>query len=241
MTKQKVRDKIWALLESRGVSRFPGARGRIPNFTGAETCAGQVGELAVWKRANVIKANPDSPQRAIRYLALKQGKIVYMAVPRLREEKCFVELDPHRIGKNLYGASSIKGAFEYGRPVGVNQMKKVDLILCGSVAVHRKGARVGKGGGYSDLEYGIAKELGLVTARTPIITTVHRLQIVDLDLDIKPHDIPVDYIVTPDMVIETVTKLSRPKGVYWQYLDSEKIGSIPVLKRWKLRSQNSRR
>src|SRR5262249_53332831 len=189
------------------------ARGRIPNFKGAEQCAEKVGDLEAWKRASVIKANPDSPQRAIRHLALKQGKIIYMAVPRLREEKCFVELDPARLGKNIYKASSIKGAFEFGRQVALTEMNPVDLILCGSVAGRRDGARGGKGGGYSDLEYGLAREAGKIGPRTPIITTVHPIQIVDEAIELKPHDIPLDFIITPDEIIECHTSLPRPRGI----------------------------
>jgi 5-formyltetrahydrofolate cyclo-ligase len=237
VTKQEIREAVWSLLQSEHVARFPGARGRIPNFTGAEQCARQVAELEVWQSARFIKSNPDSPQRAIRHLALKQGKTIYMAVPRLREEKCFIELDPSRLGKNIYKASSIKGAFEFGRQVSVRQMKPIDLILCGSVAVRRNGARLGKGGGYSDLEYAIALETGIITARTAIITTVHPLQIVDQRFALKPHDIPVDFIVTPDEIIDCKTKLARPKGIYWEYLDDEKIESIPLLR--KMRAAHS--
>jgi 5-formyltetrahydrofolate cyclo-ligase len=240
VTKKEIREAVWSLLESEGVARFPGARGRIPNFKGAEQCAGKVGGLDVWESAKVIKANPDSPQRAIRHLALKQGKTVYMAVPRLREEKCFIELDPLRIGKQIYAASSIKGAFELGRQVTVKQMNPVDLIVCGSVAVRRDGARVGKGGGYSDLEFAIALELSIVTSRSPIITTVHPLQTVDVEIALKPHDIPVDFIVTPDEIIECKTRLPRPTGIYWEYLDEEKITSIPLLKKMNARIGNSR-
>jgi 5-formyltetrahydrofolate cyclo-ligase len=236
MTKDEIRNLVWAEMQARGVARFPGARGRIPNFTGAEKCAGLVEQVKVWQKAAVIKSNPDSPQRAIRHLALKQGKIIYMAVPRLREEKCFVELDPARIGKHIYKASSIKGAFEYGRQVGLNEMKPIDLILCGSVAVRRDGARVGKGGGYSDLEYGLGREASKITARTPIITTVHPIQIIDEEIDLKPHDLPLDYIITPDQIIECHTRLPRPRGIYWRYLDDEKIRAIPVLKRLSKRS-----
>jgi 5-formyltetrahydrofolate cyclo-ligase len=231
MTKQEVREKVWALIEKKRVARFPGARGRIPNFTGAEKCAELVARLDVWKRAKVIKANPDSPQRAIRHLALKQGKTIYMAVPRLREVKCFVELHPQRLGKNVYAASSIKGAFEFGKQVPVKEMRAVDLILCGSVAVRRDGARVGKGGGYSDLEFAIALEARIINRRTPILTTVHPLQIVAGAIDLQPHDIPVDFIVTPDETIETRTRLPRPKGIYWRLLDEEKIASIPLLQK----------
>jgi 5-formyltetrahydrofolate cyclo-ligase len=235
VTKQEIREAVWSLLQSKHFARFPGARGRIPNFTGAEQCAAHVAELEAWQAARVIKANPDSPQRAIRHLALKEGKTIYMAVPRLREEKCFVELDPRRLGKNLYGASSIKGAFEFGRQVSVKQMKPVDLILCGSVAVRRDGARIGKGGGYSDLEYAIAIELGIVSARTPILTTVHPLQIIDKKFALEPHDIPVDFIVTPDEIIKCNTRFPRPAGIYWEYLDEEKIAAIPLLKKMKTR------
>ena len=237
MTKQEIREAVWSLMKSEGVARFPGARGRIPNFTGAEQCRGPVSELEAWQAARFIKANPDSPQRAIRHLALKEGKTVYVAVPRLRDEKCFVELDPARLGKNLYAASSIKGAFEFGRQIPVTRMKPVDLILCGSVAVRRDGARLGKGGGYSDLEYAIATELGIVTPETQIITTVHPLQIVSESIVLEPHDIPVDFIVTPDEAIATKTRLARPQGIYWDYLDEEKISAIPLLKRMRAGTQ----
>jgi 5-formyltetrahydrofolate cyclo-ligase len=230
VTKQEIREAVWRSMQAEQVARFPGARGRIPNFTGAEQCAIQVAELEVWQAARFIKSNPDSPQRAVRHLALKQGKVIYMAVPRLREEKCFVELDPKQLGKNLYAASSIKGAFEFGRQVSVGEMKPIDLILCGSVAVRRDGARIGKGGGYSDLEYAIAIELGIITRATKIITTVHPLQIVTARIALEPHDIPVDFIVTPEKGIATKTRLSRPQGIYWDYLDEEKIAAIPLLK-----------
>jgi 5-formyltetrahydrofolate cyclo-ligase len=239
MTKQEIREAVWQQMREEKAARFPGAKGRIPNFVGAEKCAELVAELEAWNKAVFIKANPDSPQRAIRHLALKQGKTVYMAVPRLRDEKCFVELDPGRIGRNIYKASSIKGAFEYGRPVTLNQLKPIDLILCGSVAVRRDGARVGKGGGYSDLEYGLAREARKVASRTPIITTVHPIQVVDEEIELKPHDIPVDFIVTPAYTVRCDGKLPRPNGIYWKYLDEEKIDSIPVLR--KMRREQMRR
>jgi 5-formyltetrahydrofolate cyclo-ligase len=186
-------------------------------------------ELDVWKRAKVLKCNPDSPQRPVRLRALKAGKIVYMAVPRLREAKCFIELDPSRLGKNITQASSIEGAFRFGRSVRPEDMHAIDLIVCGTVAVNAQGARIGKGGGYSDLEYGLARQAGLVKRNTTIVTTVHDLQVLDEDLPVLPHDIPVDYVVTPEKVIETHTRLPRPKGIYWEYLTPEKISAIPCL------------
>lgn len=63
MEKQRVREAVWRLLQEKKVSRFPGAYGRIPNFAGAEAAAARLRELDVWQRAQVIKANPDLPQR----------------------------------------------------------------------------------------------------------------------------------------------------------------------------------
>jgi 5-formyltetrahydrofolate cyclo-ligase len=238
-SKQDIREHVWQALEKAGVHRFPGTYGRIPNFTGAERAADRLCELDVWKHSKVLKCNPDLPQRPVRLRALREGKIVYMAVPRLREMKCFIELDPSRLGKKkITQASSIEGAFRFGRAVGPEKMKQIDLIVCGTVAANPKGARIGKGGGYSDLEYGLTREAGLVRRTTPIVTTVHDLQILEEELPVLPHDIPVDYIVTPTRVIKTRTRLPRPKGIYWEYLTQEKLNAIPYLN--QLHASNSR-
>src|SRR5439155_1688129 len=118
-----------------------------------------------------------APSRA-RPRALAEGKILYMAVRRLRTEKCFVEIDPQRLGKKAALAASISGACRWGRAVSPREMRPVDLVVCGSVAVGRDGARLGKGGGYCDLEYGLLREEGKVRESTPILTTVHPLQMV---------------------------------------------------------------
>src|SRR2546422_9788990 len=96
MTKAEIRQKVWQTIQREGAARFPGALGRVPNFAGAERAAQLLRELAVWRRALVVKGNPDAPQLPVRRLALAEGKILYMAVPRLRAEKGFIELDPQR-------------------------------------------------------------------------------------------------------------------------------------------------
>ena len=229
-SKQDIREDVWHAMERPGVRRFPGARGRIPNFVGAEKAAERLSELKVWKRAQVLKCNPDSPQRPVRLRALKQGKVVYMAVPRLREMECFIELDPSQLGKNISQASSIEGAFRFGRAVRPESIQTIDLIVCGTVAANRQGARIGKGGGYSDLEYGLAREARLLRRTTPVVTTVHDVQLIDEPVPVLPHDIPVDFIVTPTQVIETQTMLARPRGIYWEYLTEEKLAAIPYLR-----------
>ena len=230
LDKQEIRERIWKEMEERNIARFPRpVQGRIPNFVGAEEAAKKLTELDEWKDAKVIKSNPDSPQRPVRENALNEGKIVYMAVPRLRELKCFIELDPRFLGNNLSKASTIKGAFKYGRQVHPNEMKRVDLIIAGSVAVNEKGGRIGKGGGYSDLEYAIGRQFGLVKNDTPLITTVHPVQVLDLELPMKRHDVPIDYAVTSKTIYETETELQKPSGVLWDILEEDKLESIPIL------------
>jgi 5-formyltetrahydrofolate cyclo-ligase len=229
-TKEEFRQNIWRLLQEHKVTRFPGAEGKIPNFIGAEACAKRLAETSYWQAAKVLKVNPDSPQRAIRQRALTEGKILYMAVPRLISGKPFIELDPKKLKCSPYAASSIKGAGQYGRPVALNEVRKIDLIVCGSVAVNRQGARVGKGGGYSDLEYALLTEEKKIRRATPIVTSVHPLQIIDEEIPMADHDIPLTAVVTPHEVIEAGTALSRPQGIYWKMLPREKIEGIPALK-----------
>jgi 5-formyltetrahydrofolate cyclo-ligase len=229
-TKNAFREEIWDLLQKKKVARFPGATGRIPNFIGAEACAQVLSETPLWKKATVLKSNPDSPQRAIRQKALQEGKIIYMAVPRLRSEKPFIELDPNKLNCSPYIASSIKGAAKFGRLVRLDEVRKIDLIVCGSVAVNRKGARVGKGGGYSDLEFALLTEEKKIGSKTPIVTSVHPLQLVDEEIPMTEHDIPLTAIITPQEIIAVESLFAKPKGIYWNMLPKEKIDEIPVLK-----------
>jgi 5-formyltetrahydrofolate cyclo-ligase len=229
LAKQEIRERVWRSLEIHGAARFPGAKGRIPNFPGAEAAALRVSTLPEWKRARVVKANPDAPQVALRRMALREGKLVYMAVPRLRGERPFVALDPARLGPVGPKAASIKGAAAHGQAVSLDEMLPIDLIICGSVAVNGRGTRLGKGGGYSDLEYGMLRERGLVGEETCIITTVHPLQVVPHELPSLPHDITLDCIVTPEGPLRCASGRPRPRGTYWDCLDEERIAAIPVL------------
>lgn len=235
--KQALREEIWTLLEEEGASRFPGARGRIPNFTGAEEAAERLRTLDVWRRATTVKANPDSPQWPVRQRALEDGKRVYMAVPKLREPDPFFLLDPDRLGTSPRKASSIRGATRHARTVPVEELEPVDLVVTGCVAAGRRGARLGKGGGFSDLEYAVALEAGLIDPETPIVTTVHPLQVVDDDrVPMLEHDLSLDLVVTPDEAIDCRDgPHARPEGLRWDDLPPEKLDAIPLLQRLRER------
>lgn len=231
MDKQELREEAWSALRAAGASRFPGVEGRIPNFVGAEAAAERLAGTDEWRRSRTLKANPDSPQLPVRKRALEDGKTIYMAVPKLAGPKPFWRLDPDELRVAPHRAASIKGAASNGTPVSLDEMEEIDLVVCGSVAVERTGARLGKGGGYSDLEFAIAREAGLIDAETVIATTVHGSQIVDdAVIPITDHDFPLDLVVTADEVIWTETSIPRPTGILDDHLDVSKREAIPVLR-----------
>ena len=229
--KGAIREEVWTALERAQVVRPESVHDKIPDFYGADAAAQRVFALDAWQRAAVVKSNPDKAQRPLRQRALEQGKLLYMAVPRLRQERCFIELDPAQLRCTPAQAATIGGAFQYGRPVYVAEMRPVDLVISGSVAVNRQGVRLGKGGGYADLEYGLASAAGLLTAATPVITTIHPLQVLNEPLPRADHDVPLTYAVTPEEVIQCPGAWPPPAGIYWSSLTDEKIAAIPALQK----------
>jgi len=229
VSKSEIRKRIWRLLEERNVAIFPRpVWGRIPNFKGHEIAAAKLVRHEVFRRARVVFCNPDSPQRPVREAVIRSGRILVMATPRLRQG--FIIIEPGDVPRGFEAkASTIRGAFRFGRIVDILPFP-VDLKVTGCVAVSLDGGRVGKGGGYSDLEYAILKELGLISDNTPIATTVHDLQVVD-KIPMTVHDMPVDYIFTPTRVIEVKPRRLRPPGLVLEDLDKKKVEEIPLLKK----------
>ncbi|BES80768.1 5-formyltetrahydrofolate cyclo-ligase [Pyrodictium abyssi] len=228
--KQRIREQIWRLLEERGVAAFPRpVYGRIPNFKGAEEAAARLAETPEWRRARIIKANPDAPQKWVRLAALRSGKTLVMATPRLREG--FLLLDPRFIPGYLYEkAATIRGAFQLGKKLSIDELRSmggIDLIVTGSVAVDRRGHRVGKGEGYAEIEYGIMRELGLVGEDTPIATTIHDLQLVE-HIPREPYDLAVDIAATPRKLLR-FEGAEKPPGIIWSMLPCKKFREILVL------------
>jgi len=176
--KQPIRERVWELLERARVTE-PGVYGHIPAFAGSEIAAGLLAGTPEWQAAQVIKAVPDRAQQPVRERALRDGKLLYMAVPKLAEDPPFRELDPASLPVTAADAASREKAIRVGRRVGPGDMRPVDMVVCGSVAVSRNGARLGKGAGYSDLEVALLAETGLLRPETVIVTTVHPLQVLD--------------------------------------------------------------
>src|SRR4051812_20689037 len=107
----------------------------------------------------------------------------------------------------------------------------VDLVVAGSVAVAMDGTRLGKGGGFSDLEFAVASAAGLIGPATTVVTTVHDVQVRAAgDIPSTDHDVPVDLIVTPTRVIETGARRTGSWGrLRREELTEEKVAAIPLL------------
>jgi len=228
-SKDDIRERVWSLLDERGVSRFPRpARGRIPNFEGSDRASERVLRMPEFRGAEVVKVNPDYPQVGIRRGALRAGKLLVMPTPRLG--KGFLMLDPGEIHeRDRARAATIRGSFSFGVQTPVADIPPIDLVVCGSVAVTEGGVRVGKGGGYSEIEYAVLASLGKVDGGTPIVTSVHELQIVP-EAPMEEHDFTIDYIATPARLVRMTGPRKRPVGIIWERLSEERLASIPILR-----------
>jgi 5-formyltetrahydrofolate cyclo-ligase len=230
--KAALRDEVWEEMRAAGAARFPGAAGRIPNFAGAGAAAERLRQLPEWRRAAAVKANPDSAQLPVRQRALEDGKTVYMAVPRLAEAEPFFALDPAHLTEPPGKAASIRGASRSARRVRLAELDPVDLVVMGCVAVAPDGARLGKGGGFADLEFALAAAAGLIGPETVVATTVHELQVREPGtIPVTEHDVPLDLIATPGRLIDgRRRRRQRPDGgIRWEELTEAKIAAIPLL------------
>lgn len=174
--------------------------GRIPNFKGADKAAHKLSNLDFYKKSKVILCNPDSPQRPVREIVLRDGKILIVATPKL--SKGFICIEK---SENPHYESTIKGMMEKGKLVKPGDYE-IDIFIAGSVAVSTKGYRIGKGTGFSDIEYKLWEKC--MKENVIRITTVHDLQVIDY-VPSDYWDIPMDLILTPTRIIWTEIGIAR--------------------------------
>jgi 5-formyltetrahydrofolate cyclo-ligase len=144
--KQAVREQIWSQLERAGAVE-PGVRGYIPAFEGADEAAERLANLPVWQQAQILEVVPDRAQLPVRIRALKDRKLVYMPAPKLAMADPFYLLDPRDLPVPATEAADRMVAARTAPSVSINEMQAIDLIVCGSVAVNERGARLTGGGG----------------------------------------------------------------------------------------------
>src|SRR5947207_2988534 len=130
----------------------------------------------------------------------------------------------------IWAALRAAGATRFPGP---DDLSPVDLVVAGTVAAGVDGARLGKGGGFSDLEFAVASEAGLIGPQTVVVTTVHEVQVLPAgEIPTTAHDVTLDLIVTPDRVIRCSRRRRRPPASGdWEERTYEKIAAIPMLAR----------
>ncbi|KAI3981844.1 hypothetical protein MKX01_017261 [Papaver californicum] len=234
-----IRKRVWDKMEAENIAQNPRpVHHRIPNFVGAAAAAKKLSELEVFRTSDCVKVNPDSPQKQVRFLTLSGEKKLLTPQPRLRTG-FFSVLESSMLSLSTMGeACTSVGVAKYGKPIGLDEKLKVDLIVIGSVAVDPKtGARLGKGEGFAELEYAMLRYMGAIDDSTPVVTSIHDRQLVD-DIPVEKlliHDVPVDIICTPTQVIFTNNSIPKPQGIYWDKLSPEKLDQIRILRELKRR------
>ncbi|XP_069105574.1 methenyltetrahydrofolate synthase domain-containing protein-like isoform X2 [Argopecten irradians] len=234
ITKQSIRKVVWDYLEQNNMVNFPRpVYNRIPNFKGAANAAEKVPTMSEFKSARVVKVNPDKPQENVRFLTLEANKTLLVPTPRLRTGLFNRIVVPEGANKDMLRiCSTTQGVREHSEPIGLDDKIKVDLIIIGSVAVSKEGFRIGKGEGFGDLEYAMMKSMGAIDDSTIVISTVHDCQVLDIPESLMtPHDVQVNYIVTPMEIIKCDCKRAQPKGIIWSYITPKKMRQVAILKR----------
>jgi len=230
--KDELRDRVWSALENQGAA-IDSPWSKIPDFVGAQQAAEQLARLDALKTARIVKCNPDRGQAWVRLKALQQGKIVYTPVPELVKDFPFLLLDPEKLQQEGVAFEDVmysEGAIEHGQKINFNEMDVMDICVVGCVAVTTAGGRTGKGAGFADLEMGIFRELNILPETTPVVTTVHDLQVVaNNEVVMEGHDTPLDWIATPEQLIQTKTDYPVPGPMQWSALKPDQYEKIPFL------------
>ncbi len=161
--------------------------------------------------------------------------MVYTPAPYLTKEFPYLRLDPAKLlaaDISFELAATPQGFMTHGERLEFEEVEPLDFCVVGSVAVNRIGGRTGKGAGFADLETAIFRELGIVTATTPLATTIHSLQLVaDDQIVLESHDSPLDFVATEAELITTGNTMPRPMGVDWAKVRADQFETIPFLSR----------
>ncbi len=199
-TKQEIREWVWQKMTDEKIADFPlPCYGRIPNFAGAEKASRFLLELPEFKKARFIFSAPDYSLHYIREYGLQNRKDLLVATPHMIEFLLLKNIP----AKDIQKAVTIKSMNNYGVKVHLNQISNpLDIFCQGSVAIDRKGNRLGKGKGYGDQEYHLLKQEGIIDNQTLILTLIHDVQLLDdFSYLMEPTDVKMQLILTPTKII----------------------------------------
>lgn len=231
---QDYRDRIWQTLErvGRPDSRFHwDFSSFIADFEGNDTATARVLELDVWKGADLVFITPDNSTELLRREAMRAGKTLIVTTYGIR--RGFLRLDPSVVpADEVSYAATLDGLDRYATPVSLADLRAlgpIPLLITGGSAVSINGIRFGKGHGYFDLEWAMLSEIGLTSADSAIIDIVHDDQVVDEVLTGERHDVPMDWIVTPERSIHIAQGERAPGKVFWEMIPGTEHEMLPPI------------
>jgi len=210
----------------------------IPDYPGSDQIPDALRALSFYGGTGPVFVTPDNNLEVMRANFLREGRPLLITTYGI--SRGFVYFPPGSVpGASVEFAASLDGAERFGAHydlAAIQSLGQLDFLVTGASAVNRDGIRFGKGHGYFDLEWAILRDLGMVDERTPVVACVHDVQYLDEEMDARPTDSLVDWIVTPSRTIEVSRKQTKPRGIDWDQLDPAMLESIPVLRALKARA-----
>ena len=203
----------------------------IPDFQGSAAAIARLLALPPCAAALHVFVTPDNSLHELRRRLLVAG--VSLVVSSYNMARGFYALSPGAVpaGHERH-AASLDGLEQFGQPLTLEArcaLGRFDVVATGASAVATSGVRFGRGHGYFDLEWRMFSELGLVDDRTPVITAVHDVQVLDKLLFASPDDVRVDWICTPTRTVAVQRDALRPRGMRWDQVSPEQADAIPAL------------
>ena len=234
-TSKIVRERIWSKLlhVARPDTRFHMNFAEvIPDFENSEAATQRILALPQFTASKFAFITPDNCLVDLRRAMIERGMPFVMSTYGIFRGFLYVEPGSVPKGAELY-AAWLDGMEHFGRPITLEEITRIgrfDFMATGASAVSVDGVRFGKGHGYFDLEWGMFTDLGLADDTTPVVASVHDVQVVEDRLHPSETDILVDFIATPTRLINVERRGRRPRGVKWPLLSQQQIDQTPPLR-----------
>lgn len=261
INKEAIRKRVWDKLEQTDTVLWPRpCHGRIPNTAGSNLACSYLLELQMVRNAEVIKVHPSIGAATLRTALVMAGKTV-LVPPYPGTDFLY-----YRVHEDLAPSTSAlkksgdkREYLKWGKPLRLDEIPTVDIVVVATCAISENGVRLGKGKGYGEIEWGVLSEIGAVNEKTPVLSICHEHQIIPAD-ELPPsvleeHDLPVDifasqdelyFSAVPDHQLATCETykwesrhlLKKPSGIFWNAITEETMEEIGALKHLKAMSES---
>lgn len=237
VSRDEAREQVWHELRkvAKPDSRFSYNFAEcIADYEGSELSADLIRNHEVYKNSQMVFITPDNNLEKLREYVMLDRKVLLMTNYGISRGFCVIRPGDVPAGKEEL-AATLDGFEKFMQLISLEDVKeefnKVDMLVTGGSAISRGGFRFGKGHGYFDLEWAMFWEYKLVNLETPVLAVGHDCQIVDIEIEPSSYDTIIDYIVTPNEMLEIKSDFPKPTaGVIWEKLQDHMIESIPPLK-----------